>query len=255
MEPSRAMCCRSDMPPDSPSRPALVLAAHGDRGGAEPNVVLARQATALAERGCLAAVELGLLKGEPSIESALAAAARSGGEVAVYPFFMTGGYFAETVLPRRVREAGFGGGCRLLPALGLDPALPGLIADAVVARAVSAGLAPQRSSLLLVGHGSKLGPASRLATEAAAAEIRRRGLFADVQPAFIEEAPPVAEALIGLAEPIIVFGFLSGDGLHAGEDIPAAIAASGRPALYAGSVGTLETVPALIEAAVLGDRV
>jgi sirohydrochlorin ferrochelatase len=243
------------MPPDPLSRsPVLVVAAHGDRGGADPNAVLIRQVSELAARGCFRAVELGLLNGEPSLEAALAAAAGWGRAFVVLPFFMAGGYFAETVLERRIREAGHEGRVRLLRPLGLDPGLPGLIAGAAMARAAAAGLDAKRSSLLLVGHGSEIGPASRLSTEAAAFAIRRRDLFAEVTAAFIEEAPLVAEALAGLRQPTVVFGFLSGDGLHAGEDIPAAIAASRRPALYAGSAGTLAGVPALIEAAVLGGR-
>ncbi len=233
-------------------RISLVLAAHGDRGGDDPNRSLDGHAAALSLSQRFSFVGLGLLKGEPSLEHALHAAAGSGGEVVVYPFLMAGGFFADKVLVRRVQEAGFEHRCRILAPLGSDPALPGLIADAACGRARAAGLAPETSTLLMVGHGSKLGPASRLATEAAAQAIRGLAAFASVATAFIEEPPRVADALSVLDGPVVVLGFLSGDGLHAGEDIPAAIAASGRCALYAGSAGTLPGLPALIEAAAFG---
>ena len=75
---------------------AAILAAHGDRGGPSPNAALRAQAERVA--ALLPGVPLftGMLKGEPTIEQALAEAAASGAQrVAVYPLFMADGYFVR----------------------------------------------------------------------------------------------------------------------------------------------------------------
>jgi sirohydrochlorin ferrochelatase len=197
-------------------------------------------------------VHLGFIKGEPSLEAALAEAGQSSGEIVVYPFLMAGGYFSGTVLPQRIEAAGLAARCRLLAPLGLDRGLPGLMTEEAQRVAQEAGYEPSHCALVIVGHGSQRGTQSKEATMASAAAVARSGVFRSVGIGLIEEPPSVAAALASLAPPIVVLGFLSGDGLHAGEDIPAAIRQAGRRALYAGSAGGLQGICELIEAAALG---
>jgi sirohydrochlorin cobaltochelatase len=51
------------------------------------------------------------------------------------------------------------------------------------------------AALLIVGHGSTVNPDSSAPTLAHAAEIRRRGIFADVQCAFWKEEPSLRDAI------------------------------------------------------------
>jgi sirohydrochlorin cobaltochelatase len=51
------------------------------------------------------------------------------------------------------------------------------------------------AALLIVGHGSTVNPDSSAPTLAHAAEIRRRGIFADVASAFWKEEPSLRDAL------------------------------------------------------------
>lgn len=230
---------------------AVVIAAHGDRAGEEPNSLLLKHAAALHRSDAFRLVAAGVLKGSPSIEEALAAARDSGARhVALYPLFMADGYFTRTVLPERVRAAGLDGVAEILQPFGLDPAVPGLIGALARARADAAGWPPAASRLLLVGHGSKLGPASAEATRAAAQAVAAQGQWAAVETAFLEEPPFVADALSGGEAPSVVTGFFSGDGMHAGEDVPAAIRQSAATALYAGSVGSAPEVAAIIGRAI-----
>jgi sirohydrochlorin ferrochelatase len=231
---------------------AAVLASHGDRAGAERNRLLATHAKTVHSLTNLSIVTAGVLKGEPTLEAALSQAAASGvREVFVYPLFMSDGYFTTTVLPDRIRTAGFENSAHLLPPLGLDPHIADLVQADALETSLRTGLEPRASRLLVVGHGSKFGPASAQATQVVADSIARSGIFASVATAFLEEPPFLETELEGARDPTIVAGFFFGDGMHAGEDIPAAIDRTGAHAVYAGPVGRSARIPALIAAAVL----
>jgi sirohydrochlorin ferrochelatase len=106
--------------------------------------------------------------------------------------------------------------------------------------------------LLIVGHGSKIGPASAEATRVVAAAIERAGVFGRVETAFLEEAEFLEDALRRAAStPTIVSGFFSGDGLHAAEDVPEAIAETGASATYAGPIGRSDAVSEIVRGAII----
>lgn len=230
---------RSDM--------AVVLAAHGDRGGGLTNAALLSHREALERAACFRLVTAGVLKGEPGLEGALAATqASAAARIAIYPFFMADGFFVRTRLADRVSAAGLTARWEIFPPLGVDPELPSLILDHAEAAAASAGFAPATSTLLIVGHGSKLGPASADATRHAASVVADARVFAAVATAFLEESPSVEDALRAAQAPVVVSGFFSGDGMHAADDVPHAIAKSKVQAIYAGSIGGDASVSGLI---------
>ena len=85
---------------------ALVLAAHGDRDGPGRNESLANHVAALSKRNEFVCVSGGVLNGEPSLEAALQQAVNSGAKhILLYPMFMSGGYFVQNILPKRITEA------------------------------------------------------------------------------------------------------------------------------------------------------
>lgn len=59
------------------------------------------------------------------------------------------------------------------------------------------------SALLIVGHGSTVNPDSSAPTLTHAAEIRRRGMFADVACCFWKEEPSLRDALLFFRDPAI----------------------------------------------------
>jgi sirohydrochlorin cobaltochelatase len=59
------------------------------------------------------------------------------------------------------------------------------------------------SALLIVGHGSTVNPDSSAPTLLHAAEIRRRGMFADVACGFWKEEPSLRDALLFFQDPAI----------------------------------------------------
>ncbi|MDX2308564.1 MAG: CbiX/SirB N-terminal domain-containing protein [Hyphomicrobium sp.] len=235
---------------------AVVLAAHGDRGGDAPNRALRSHRDGLAAMGLFRTVEAGVLNGEPSLESALKLAQSKGAiRIAVYPMFMSAGYFTNTVLPERISRMGLDRQCRILEPLGLDLRIPELLLAEALAAAHAHGLDPGAARLLIVGHGSKLGPASANATRHVALAVARDSRFKIVDTAFLEEAPFLDDALSGDPMPTVVSGFFSGDGMHAQEDVPKAIAASGHAAVYAGSIGRSAELATVVRDAVVAAMV
>jgi sirohydrochlorin ferrochelatase len=233
-----------------PGAPAAVLAAHGDRGGTSPNAALEAQAEAVRLLTGLG-VWTGVLKGEHTIEQALAEAAASGAtSIAVYPLFMADGYFVQKVR-ERILAAGLAAEPKLLTPLGLDPGLSDLIVREALIAAEAVGFDPAHTRLLIVGHGSKLGPASATATRKAAARAALSRRFASVSTAFLEEEPFIDDVLRISSTPTVVAGFFFGNGMHAGEDVPDAIKETGANAVYTGAIGNSPAVTPLIAAALL----
>jgi sirohydrochlorin cobaltochelatase len=77
------------------------------------------------------------------------------------------------------------------------------------------------SALVILGHGSTVNPDSSAPTLAHAAEIRRRGLFAEVVCGFWKEKPALREvlSLVGSREVYVVPNFIS-EGYFTREVIP-----------------------------------
>jgi sirohydrochlorin cobaltochelatase len=88
------------------------------------------------------------------------------------------------------------------------------------------------AALLIVGHGSTVNPDSSAPTWAHAAEIRRRGIFADVACAFWKEEPSLRDALFlfdpaTVAEVRVVPNFIS-EGYFTQTVIPRELELNGR---------------------------
>ncbi|MDH3581765.1 MAG: hypothetical protein OEM91_14205 [Hyphomicrobiales bacterium] len=240
------MSTAEKMPRDT----ALVLVAHGERQVPDPNRALADHAAALAIRDDFCFVGYGVLNGEPPFEAALEEATKSGaGNLLVYPFFMSDGYFVSTVLPERTAAARAAIAPIILPPLGLDADLVDLMLKRAETEARGARLAPGETQLLVVGHGSKTEPESAEATRRVAAALATAELFMGVSAAFIEEPPFVGDQLAREKSPVVVSGFFAGNGMHSSQDVHAAIKASGARAVYAGPIGAEPAIRDLIVAA------
>lgn len=230
---------------------ALVLAAHGDRGGDAPNERLFAHADVLSERHDFACVATGVLNGEPALEDALAQADACGAkQIVIYPMFMSAGYFVKTVLADRVAAAALKTPAGIMQPLGLDKRLALLMLENSLRATKSANLEPAGARLLIVGHGSRDGTENAEATRRAARLLSPHSPFARVETAFIEETPFVADALRNYDGTSVVAGFLTGEGLHAGEDVPEIIRESGARALYTGPIGGHPRVPELIASSI-----
>lgn len=231
------------------SRSGVLLAAHGERGGVANNATVAALASALTQQAIASEVRFGFINADPSIAEAARGLAAS--DMLVYPLFMSEGYFARVKLRRLI--AGVQIPWRrvtILPALGLDPRLSGLVADKVTAAARMRGLPDNAVSVVLLAHGSTKDAASRDAALALERRISALGRFGAVSCAFLDEPPSLAECVRQFAGPVIVIGLFIGDGLHGGEDVPALMRELDRDVTFGGSVGAWPEIADVVSAAI-----
>ena len=200
-------------------RPILLVAAHGERGGAGDNARLASIADAA---GALLPgwdVRHGVLSGKPALEDALSGPA--GRPVAVWPFFMCRGYFTDTVLKKRLD--GLGLEHVMLDVLGESRSFVELTCEKLLRKA---GSTPE--NVLVIAHGSTKGTQSRLAAEKFAGWLAEAGASPNVTCAYLEEPPFAAGAIAGLPQGSVIVSLFAGDGLHGGQDLDDILAESGR---------------------------
>ncbi len=230
---------RVSLPPLAANKTAIVLAAHGERGGDMRNASLQAHVGSLLSDGIYKFVGGGVLNGTPELNDVLQNAKTTGAErILVYPLFMSSGYFVDTKLPGVLADAGCAEIGQVLNPLGGDAELPEILLSRAVSMARKENLSPANARLLVVGHGSKSGtPASARATQRFAGAIRGRGMFKEVDVSFLEEAPFLADVLKASSLPTVVVGYFFAAGLHAAEDVPEAITETGVDALYIGAVG------------------
>ena len=226
------------------ARPVLLIVSHGERGGSGDD----RFAYDLVERlrgtAGFAQVQACFLSKEPSLKTV--SSALPPGPLIIYPLFMADGYFVNTAIPRQLACENALEVAVLTP-LGLHPELPALVARLAMEAAAANRADPQSHELLLVAHGSRHEPASRLATEDVAGKLRRMGLFAGVSVSFLEEQPFVADQLADISRPVIIAGLFAGQGMHGAGDVPEAVRVSGR--------GDVILTPALVTCPELADLV
>jgi sirohydrochlorin ferrochelatase len=226
----------------------LLIVAHGERGGSTENRLAHAIARRMRAAGRYAEVEVGFLRARPRVETSAARIAAD--RLAVYPLFMSDSYYVRTAIPERLglspkgRDAK-GRPVRVLPPLGIDPALPPLIASLARLAAEQAGVASAAAHLLLVAHGSSKSGESALAARAVAEKVASIADFISVDVAFLEEEPFLDEVLSRLPGPAVLLGLFAGDGLHAGEDLPASVAKSGRRDIALS--GPIAAEPALLD--------
>jgi len=89
------------------------------------------------------------------------------------------------------------------------------------ARETAPGVPTDRTSLLIVGHGTNLNDNSAKAAKHQVALISARGVYAEVLPTYMEEAPLISDWDSMTTEShVVVIPFFISDGLHSYQDIP-----------------------------------
>jgi sirohydrochlorin cobaltochelatase len=234
----------------------LLLIGHGSTVNGDSGATVYQHAAELRRRGVFAGVGEAFFKREPRIGPALAAIRTP--RVFVVPLFVSEGYFtrqaipcelglppgAQNVMPCTVQMSG-----RTVvycPPVGTHPLLTEIILARANAALTDCSLTPPASrithhvsrllppsilhppssildppALVLAGHGTALDAQSRRSVEHQVALIAARRCFAEVHPAFLEEAPRIADIPSFVqALHLVVVPFFMSDGLHVCEDIP-----------------------------------
>lgn len=181
-----------------------------------------------------AEVAVGFMRGEPSIEDAVAHLLSD--TIRIYPLFLSDGYYVSEAIPKRL---GIDKGIDALGhrvtfdrPLGLNPRLPGLLAAAANAAAMRRGISSSAANLLLVAHGSKHAPNSADVARLILQGVSQAGSFASVGVSFLEEDPLFSDAIHACARPTFVLGLFAGGGMHVTDDVQEAIRSLGDDRVF-----------------------
>jgi sirohydrochlorin cobaltochelatase len=222
------------------SRSALVLCAHGIRGG--PGSAL-DHADAIARRGLFAEVHACAHKGRPGLVETLARVKTPA--LFLLPLLMAEAYTLRAMLRKLEKLPAPRGGLRVCRPIGVHPRFADLIARRGEIACAKRGYLPAASALVIAAHGTTRDAGSGTTARAHAEAIRRSGGFAEVATAFLDEPPTLAQTLLSLGpRQCVVVGMFVDQGEHGEEDIPELLAPFDDRAVYAGPVGT---DPAVIE--------
>jgi len=201
---------------------ALVIVGHGSTtnpDSSEPNQLLADEIRA---RSIFDEVHCCFWKEEPSMREILHTVASP--EITIVPNFISEGYFTQTVIPRELELTGkithrLGKTIRYCEPVGNHPSMTSVLLKR--ASETAPGVPPHECSLLIVGHGTNLNDNSAKAAKTQVALLSTMGLYAEVLPAYMEEAPLISDwAEMTKKENVVVIPFFISDGLHSYQDIP-----------------------------------
>jgi sirohydrochlorin cobaltochelatase len=201
---------------------ALILVGHGSTLNPDSSAPTFQHADEIIRRDAFAEVHCAFWKEEPSLREVLYMVESD--HVYVVPNFISEGYFTETVIPRELELSGaishrMGKTIGYCDPVGNDPRMVDMVLRS--ARRVAPDVPADQASLLVVGHGTSLNEKSAEATLRQVTQIRRKGSYAEVTEAYMEEAPFVADWRKNTSKKcVIVVPFFIADGLHSYQDIP-----------------------------------
>jgi sirohydrochlorin cobaltochelatase len=235
------------------TRDALLLIGHGSTVLPDAGRALLAHAEVIRETGRFVEVKAGMLLGEPNAASVFRTLTSP--IVHVVPFFLGEGYFTRIAIPNLLLPLA-SPSCviRFCPSVGSHDGIAALLESRLLRHCEMFGTDPKSLSVLLVGHGSALGPGRARGLRRHAATLDTGGRFGWVRVAYLEEAPFVAEALASARGHIVaVIGYLANEGIHATKDLPGLLAEERDrrgthwpPVHYLGEIGADEAMPRLI---------
>jgi sirohydrochlorin cobaltochelatase len=208
------------------NRSALLIVGHGSTVNPDSSAPTLKHAAEIRRRNIFASVECGFWKEEPSLRDAIFQFdPKTIGDVYVVPNFISEGYFTETVIPRELELNGSTTTraneqiWKYCAPVGSHLMMTELLAQR--AKEVAPGIDPQKTTLLIVAHGTDLNENSAVAAKREADRLRAQNRYADVLNVYMEEPPLVSDwQKLTDAPNVVVVPFFISDGLHSYEDIP-----------------------------------
>ena len=210
---------------------SLVLVGHGSTLNPDSSAPTFQHADEIVRRGLFAEVYCSFWKEEPSLREVLRMV--EGEDVYVVPNFISEGYFTEIVIPRELELVGpvthrAGKTIKYCEPVGNDPRMVDLLLHR--AREAAPNVPLEKTSLLIVGHGTSLNEKSAEAAQSQARAIREKAFYAEVSEAYMEEAPFIADWRKNTSQPnVVVVPFFIADGLHSYQDIPVLLGIESAP--------------------------
>lgn len=201
---------------------ALIIAGHGSTVNPDSSAPTWDHAEEIRRRGIFQEVHCAFWKEEPGFRQILNSVDAE--EIYIVPNFISEGYFTKTVIPREFELTGAitqlgGRTIKYCEPVGSHPGMTELLLAR--AAAVAPGIPKEQTTLFIVGHGTDLNENSAVAAKREVEAIEKRGIYAEVKNAYMEEAPLIAEWDTLSSQPnVVVVPFFIADGLHSYEDIP-----------------------------------
>ena len=201
---------------------ALVIVGHGSTTNPDSSEPTHLLADAIRHRGIFDEVHCCFWKEEPSMREILHAV--SAPEIYIVPNFISEGYFTRTIIPREMElqdplTTRDGKSLKYCDPVGSHPSMTQVLLRQ--ARETAPDVPEREISLLIVGHGTKLDENSAKASVHQASLLSDLGIYAEVLPSYMEEAPFVSDwASITKSAHVVVVPFFISDGLHSYQDIP-----------------------------------
>lgn len=246
---------------------ALVLAAHGSHLNPNSSAPCHAVAEAIRQRGLFGEVQACFWKEEPHFRHVCDMI--EAWEIFAVPFFISDGYFTETVLPRElgVRPPRSRVGEKTVhycQPVGTHEAMTRVIlhrAKTVVQSGTRTPPSPSRTALCIAGHGTNRNENSAKSILRQIEWIRKLNRYAEVRAIFMDQTPEIEKCYELTKSPhLVVVPFFISDGFHTREDIPGMLGLQrgrtgacrvpsrvrGRHVWYAGAVGTDPTMAEVV---------
>lgn len=213
----------------------LVLLGHGTTQNENSAAVVYQHAAELRQRHCFGEVREAFWKQEPQVKHLLSSI--SAPRTFLAPMFISEGYFSEEVIPRELGflKAGQPEWSRMLCLEGrrlyyckpvgthkrMTEVILARARESLVQFPPTKPIQADEITLLIAGHGTEKNENSRKAVERQVSLIRKKRIYADVHPIFLEEEPRIDRwhEFVKTRNAVVVPFFIS-DGLHTQEDIP-----------------------------------
>src|SRR5258708_14821964 len=180
---------RIGLQPDS----SVIVVGHGSTINPDSSTPTFAHADTIRQKGLFADVLGDFWKEEPSLREVLRMVETE--EVYVVPHFISEGYFTQKVIPREMELTGAitrldSKVIKYCEPVGNHPQMTDLLLQR--AGRTAPDIAPDQTSLLIVGHGTGLNENSAVAVKTQVKEIRERQIYAEVRAAYIEEEPLIS---------------------------------------------------------------
>jgi sirohydrochlorin cobaltochelatase len=220
---------------------ALVIVGHGSTVNPDSSAPTFDHTEELRRREVFGEVHCCFWKEEPSFRQVFHMIDRD--DIYVVPNFISEGYFTKSVVPRELELSGAvtsraGRVIKYCEPVGNNDRMTELLLHRAVE--VAPGVDPAHATLFIVGHGTDLNENSAVAAKREVDRIAALGRYAEVQNAYMEEAPLIGKWDELSTQPnVIVVPFFISDGLHSYEDIPVLLGIA-RESLGAASVNSKE---------------
>ncbi len=232
---------------------AILLAGHGVRGNAAAKALAYNTGFAkiLSDNNEFDQIKWGYLIAKPSIHDV--AADIDAYIIYIVPMLMCDGYLTKTFIPERLSLDGDvtinERGQKIIQCqpIGVNHLMAEVMIKHIYDHCDDNEITAEKTNIIIIGHGSSKGDASRNAISSQVEYIKKLNKFNKIHAAYLEEEPSLINMLQDINSkntntPILVMGYFAGHGNHSTSDVAELMRKSKVNATYLGPVGILPEI-------------